>query len=320
VEYAVSQKVGGTTIDKIRLERSGVITIDGWDESQSIQTMPDIGLLLDNDRILFTESHRIFRPDVADALNVTNFFLGFSFEFLVTKPLTNSLLEILLNGIVVWSQASCIELLSPHYASFFNELTVKHRDDIYGHGPPADCISEEIIRLSDILIERQAKLLDFGCGRGNLVNFLRKKGAKAFGIEMDCPPIREAMLPDMVKYIKLYDGQMLLPYEKGEFDIVIAIEVLEHIKDFRLVLQEISRISKQKFIITVPDASAIPRCYLHNVVPWHLLESTHINFFTEKSLRNVLSDFWGNITLIKMGHVQINDIRFATSIVAICES
>lgn len=210
-------------------------------------------------------------------------------------------------------------IVSPHYGNFLTETSVKHRVNVYGSGPPSKIVSNEVLQLVETFIDGTDRVLDFGCGRGNLVEHLRKKGIEAYGIEIDNPIMREALLPEYKEFITMYQGELPLPFADDAFDCVIATEVIEHVQDYYSTLQEIGRISKKKFIVTVPDITAIPRCFPQTVVPWHLLEGTHLNFFTEKSLQSVLSPLWGKITFLKIGHLQVNDSRFATSVAAFCE-
>ncbi|MCP4699045.1 MAG: class I SAM-dependent methyltransferase [Gammaproteobacteria bacterium] len=318
MEFNVLQQASGIIVDRMRIGPSGVISIDGWNEY--FEFKPNLHLRIDGENIEINEFHKVYRPDVAKALKVVNLFLGFSCEFLIKKSLNTSFVEIVLNGKTIWSQTVSAEIVIPHYAFLLNESTVRKREDIYGYGPPGEGIPEDILRIFKSFIKTEGKVLDFGCGRGNVVTFLREGGMEAFGIELDRPPIREAIPPHAAKFITLYDGKIPLPYGDNEFDIVTAVEVLEHIKDYYGAIREISRVSKGVFIATVPDASAIPRCFPENVVPWHLLESTHFNFFTEKSLGNTLSEFWEKITFIKIADTQINESRFACNIVAICDN
>ncbi len=313
----VNAQFNTTFITSLLIERAGILSIQGWD--RDFNTMPSLALRVDGKTINANEAHRIYRPDIGLNLNIQNSFLGFSIEFCIDHNLTNSSVEILLEGQPIWSQKINQIIISPHYGNFLTESTVKHRENIYGSGPPSKIISDEILDLVEPFIQYNDRVLDFGCGRGNLVQHLRKKGCDAYGIEIDSQIMREALLPEIRDKITLYQGDLPLPYADGEFDCVTAIEVIEHVQDYLSVLKEINRVSRKKFIMTVPDITAIPRCFPQSVVPWHLLEGTHVNFFTEKSLKNTLSPLWAKMMFLKIGHVQVNDTRYATSVSVYCE-
>ena len=95
-------------------------------------------------------------------------------------------------------------------------------------------------------------------------------------------------------------------------------EVLEHIPDWRGAIVEMGRVARRA-LITVPDMSAIPTLFPHRVVPWHLLESTHVNFFTQRSLHAALSTAFSRITFLRLGEFPVNGTRVYTSLVALCE-
>ena len=75
-----------------------------------------------------------------------------------------------------------------------------------------------------------------------------------------------------------------LPCSDAEYDSAICIEVLEHTKDPETFAAEIARIIRGRALFSVPNMELLP--YLHDwrVVPWHLLEGDHKNFFTRASL------------------------------------
>src|SRR5437763_15527996 len=96
--------------------------------------------------------------------------------------------------------------------------------------------------------------------------------------------IRESIRPGVSSSITLYDGQFPSPLQNGSFKSVFCSEVLEHIPDYETAIREIARLATERVTFTVPNASAIPNGFRHRVVPCHLLEGTHVNFFTQTSL------------------------------------
>lgn len=79
------------------------------------------------------------------------------------------------------------------------------------------------------------------------------------------------------------------------FDVCAMIEVLEHIDDYERVLQEAHRVCSSRLVVTVPNIGVLPRMSEFQVVPWHLLEATHVNFFTAGSLEKVLGRFFPRV-------------------------
>jgi len=192
---------------------------------------------------------------------------------------------------------------------------VLHREDIYGFGPPMLEADPDVLALARLLPE---PILDFGCGSGAMVRALIDAGLEAEGIELQRPGILASMRDDVRPLIKLTDGTFPLPYRDGQFGAVVCSEVLEHVPDFRAALREMARVAP-KALITVPDMTAIPTLFPHRVVPWHLLESTHLNFFTQRSLEEALRPLFGRVRFQRLGEFQVNGTRVFTSLVAECE-
>ena len=174
--------------------------------------------------------------------------------------------------------------LWPPYWRVYGSEQVLNRTDIYRSGPPASADPTVADLVSQLIGSR---VLDFGCGKGDLVRKLRARGHDAAGIEIDRAEIREDLGADVAQHIILYEGNLPLPYADKSFDSVTAIEVLEHVSDPHFVARELMRIARSSIFVTVPDMACIPFSYPTNTVPWHLLEGTHVNFFTALSLASI---------------------------------
>ena len=315
MDFKVNTKYHNIFLDNIFIYQTGVLSVSGWSEDWRL--VVPVVLRVDGNVIDSNEFYRKYRPDVATSLKSENFFLGFVVEFILPQNLDKSLIEILVNKQAIWEKHVTFHFVKPHYPELLNESSVKFRSDIYSSGPPNLTVSQEIARLEFFIY---GQVLDFGCGSGSFVKFLRDKNIEAFGIELNKPEIKNVIANrDISKYVTLYDGKLPLPFDDCSFDCITSIEVIEHVDEINEVLFEIQRIVRKRFIMTVPDISAIPRCYPENAVPWHLLEATHLNFFTIKSLEKFLSRFFTNIIFFKVGTVHLNESQFETSIVAICE-
>lgn len=125
-------------------------------------------------------------------------------------------------------------------------------------------------------------------------------------------------MPEAKPFVKITDGALPLPYVDDQFESIIATEVIEHVADPVAVVAELARINSKRAVITVPDASAIPDLFYANVVPWHLLESTHFNFFTINSLSSLLKPHYSRIDFAKIGSATVNGIPWHTNLVASC--
>jgi len=286
-------------LESIEVKHYGTIEIKGWTKND----LPSISLDYDTEWSVY----RTYRPDVEAVLKNGCFFTGFVMETIFKH---NTWVQI--EGSKFYLEGHTI---TPDYHDLLFSKRVYDRDDIYGFGPPVENIAVEIEKIIEKL---DGSILDFGCGRGDIVNRLRKTGHESFGIEIDRPAIQQTMIGDVADYITLYDGNFPTAYENNEFDNLMCVEVLEHIPDYEAAVKEFSRVVKNKAIISVPDMSAIPRLCQHHVVPWHLLESTHVNFFTQNSLYELLIRHFDHVEFSKICPMNINGDTVFTNLLAVC--
>src|SRR5271165_4601949 len=74
------------------------------------------------------------------------------------------------------------------------------------------------------------KALDVGCGVGTAVAVLRALGCDAFGCDVSGPSL-EAARAECGPYFEIVASQSSLPYPDAAFDVVGAMNVLEHIAE-----------------------------------------------------------------------------------------
>jgi len=100
------------------------------------------------------------------------------------------------------------------------------------------------------------KLLDIGCGGGMLTESLPYYFPKAniFGCDISKTAIKYAAKfgSGKVKYNQIQDNRF--PYKDNFFDVCICFDVLEHVPDANIFLQEIKRVLKKggKVFLIVP--------------------------------------------------------------------
>lgn len=95
-------------------------------------------------------------------------------------------------------------------------------------------------------------VLEVGCGEGRLAQFLHSDGPKPDRFvlsDLDVgrvdPSIGDAF---EVVQASVYD----LPWQDGEFDLVICCEVLEHVDDPDRALAEIARVASRRVLVSTP--------------------------------------------------------------------
>jgi SAM-dependent methyltransferase len=219
--------------------------------------------------------------------------------------------EVVLDSEVILS-AAVSERVRPAYDHFLTTNSVLHRHDVYGSGPPIDAVEPELLSLAAKL---PTPILDVGCGTGALVAALRDHGKDVRGLELDSK--RGAIPATRADCVSFYDGKMPLPFADRSFASVTCVEVLEHVADYEAFAAELARVTEESLLLSVPDISAIPVCSRIGMVPWHLLELTHVNFFTPRSLRHLLRRWFQSVELVRFGAATVNGVEFFGNVCAI---
>jgi 2-polyprenyl-3-methyl-5-hydroxy-6-metoxy-1,4-benzoquinol methylase len=306
-------------VDLLTIEQCGLVRLSGWASASSAELKSSIELELPEGTLPPCHIFRTFRPDVAIRHGARALRIGFVAEFLILDEHLSSLRICWLEGsqrrVICEVPLKGVLIERPAYDGLFSAIQPLRRNQIYGSGPPVNVVTSEIEWMID---EFEGDILDFGCGAGALVRALRSRGKSAFGLELDRSGIRQALTEDVAPHIRLYDGSFPSPIAAGEFDTVVSTEVIEHIENYRAALAEMARVTRNRLVLTTPDMSAIPLLFPHQAVPWHLLEATHISFFTQNSLTAALSEFFAEIDMLRIGPNTINGTLYYTSLMAVC--
>ncbi|XUM22234.1 class I SAM-dependent methyltransferase [Bradyrhizobium oligotrophicum S58] len=95
------------------------------------------------------------------------------------------------------------------------------------------------------------KVLDYGCGRGEVVTFGRSMGYEFFGVDRDAPA------SERPSHFQPLDGTRI-QFDDAFFDVVISNQVFEHVADPPAALAEIARVLKPGgvFIALFPSKAA----------------------------------------------------------------
>jgi ubiquinone/menaquinone biosynthesis C-methylase UbiE len=96
-------------------------------------------------------------------------------------------------------------------------------------------------------------VIDLGCGEGHLLKSLSNlvDHKKSAAIEIDPDEVKDAVinLPNCdVRQASIYN----IPFHDNSFELVICTEVLEHLDNPTLALNEISRVSSKYILLSVP--------------------------------------------------------------------
>ncbi len=102
-------------------------------------------------------------------------------------------------------------------------------------------ISEIEKRFSD----RNIRVLDIGCGAGFLANELALHGYQVTGLDASEPTLEVARRHDLTGTVDYCCGDAYtLEFGNGTFDVVLAMDFLEHVENPERIVQEASRVLK----------------------------------------------------------------------------
>jgi 2-polyprenyl-6-hydroxyphenyl methylase/3-demethylubiquinone-9 3-methyltransferase len=88
-----------------------------------------------------------------------------------------------------------------------------------------------------------ARVLDIGCGGGFLANALAREGHVVTGVDASAESLEVARRHDATKTVRYDLGDALaLPYGDAAFDVVCAMDFLEHVEQPARVVAEAARV------------------------------------------------------------------------------
>ena len=137
------------------------------------------------------------------------------------------------------------------------------------------------------------KILDLGCGSGNLTNYLFNKNKNSFlwRIDISKENIQRAEKNKISKMQKFIVGNAEnLPFKSNFFSEIYCYEVLEHVENLQEVLLEIKRVLKKggRFILTVPLEESEKVLIKYNKE--YPQQIGHRRFFSRKKIGEILSN------------------------------
>jgi SAM-dependent methyltransferase len=116
--------------------------------------------------------------------------------------------------------------------------------------------------------------LDAGCGDGYLASRLAEAGGKVWGTDLSLARLKVAhgLFPRLtLARSSIFDQ----PFGDRSFDVVMAVEVIEHLEDPESAVQEMKRLSSRYVLVTVPyrgklEVMRCPHCHQSYFLDGHM--------------------------------------------------
>ena len=115
---------------------------------------------------------------------------------------------------------------------------------------------------------KKIKILDIGCGGGLLCEPMRRMGADVTGIDASLNNIKAAKLHARemgldIEYIHSSPENLNI---KNKFDVILNMEVVEHVSNLNLFIQNCSSLIEKKGIMFVATLNKTLKSYLFAIV------------------------------------------------------
>jgi SAM-dependent methyltransferase len=171
--------------------------------------------------------------------------------------------------------------------------------DKYGSGNPVvRGLMGGFQRALDGLLDRAepGSLLDVGCGEGVLVERWARRlaPARVVGVDLEEESIQagwSAHAAPNLEYRPMRGED--LPFGASEFDLVSAIEVLEHVPDPDHTIGEMARCAERHLLVSVPREPVWRALNMARGAYWSALGNTpgHVNHWSKRSFVRLLSGY-----------------------------
>jgi ubiquinone/menaquinone biosynthesis C-methylase UbiE len=147
------------------------------------------------------------------------------------------------------------------------------------------------------------RVLDLGCGQGDLTAVLADAGTRPLGVEVAEAALSRARRrhPELSFTRAPIDGPLPLP--DGAFDVVWASEVIEHVADTARWLSEVRRVlvPSGRLLVTTPNHGRLGLA-LYGIERYSQPLGDHLHLYSARSLRTLLDGFhFAEIAIARRG-------------------
>lgn len=143
-----------------------------------------------------------------------------------------------------------------------------------------------------------AEILDMGCGAGFITNALGQAGHNVTGVDLSSSCLRIAAAKDVTGKVCYVRGDVYqLPFPRESFDVVVAMDLLEHVVDPQKVIFQATRVLRPGGLFIYNTFNKNPLSWLMVVkgIPWFVKntpEDYHLYslFISPRKLENWMEE------------------------------
>lgn len=151
--------------------------------------------------------------------------------------------------------------------------------------------------IEPLLPQRAKRVLELGCGGGGTLAWLRETGRAQWTAGIELVPEAAAVARTRVDHVLAGDVNALLPrFEDGSFDLVLCLDLLEHLVDPWQTLRQVSRLIRPGGQLI----ASLPNVRHHSVLlpllfsgRWQyedagIMDRTHLRFFSRRTALHLI--------------------------------
>lgn len=177
-----------------------------------------------------------------------------------------------------------------------------------GYGSNEEAYYQNIrVEIVPLLSGKYPAALEIGCGYGDTLCYLKKKGYVDWVAGIELNPEAAKNSSERLDFFLEGDVQSIpLPFEDNSIDLILCLDVLEHLVDPWSVLRKLHNLLKPGGVIicSIPNVRnfrvLLPLVIMGNwkYQKYGILDKTHLRFFTKKSSIQLIKHAGFKIDLI----------------------
>jgi 2-polyprenyl-3-methyl-5-hydroxy-6-metoxy-1,4-benzoquinol methylase len=148
--------------------------------------------------------------------------------------------------------------------------------------------NERVLEIFKKNVPKNAKILDAGCAFGDLLALLDNNNYQTYGIDISKYALEKARKITKAQLL-LGDLNDTLPYTSNFFDVIFALDIIEHLESPYKFLLELRRVLKMGGILFIqtPNINSIFERFTKDM--WFgYRDETHLYLFNRKNIKFLL--------------------------------